>query len=77
MNISLLAKEGSAKSKMIYHEDPKALHVNTLANHCYFVPFGKHQNPFESREESEFFELLNGEWGFTFYESIVDMARSY
>lgn len=77
MNMALLAKEGSAKSKMIYHEDPSNLHINTLPNHCYFIPFGKGQNPFASREESECFELLNGEWGFRYYESIVDLEEDF
>ena len=64
MNIQSISKTGSAKSKMIYHEDLEQLHINTLPNRCYFVPFGKGQNPFESRENSERFELLNGDWGF-------------
>ena len=73
MDMSLIATPGSAKSKMIYHENPEALHINTLENHCYFIPFGKTQDPFSDRENSERFQLLNGEWGFTYFDSIIDM----
>ena len=48
------------------HENPEVLHEGTLENHCYFIPFAKNQNPFESREKSERFELLNGKWDFIY-----------
>ena len=77
MEMSMIARPGSAKSKMIYHENPEMLHVNTLPSHCYFIPFGKTQDPFVDRENSQCFELLNGEWGFTYYESIIDMDSDF
>ncbi|MBQ8780745.1 MAG: DUF4981 domain-containing protein [Oscillospiraceae bacterium] len=77
MDMSLISKKGSAKSMMIYHEDTSALHINTLENHCYFIPFGKTQDPFSDRETSERFELLNGEWSFAYYESIIDMDDDF
>lgn len=77
MNIQSISKAGSAKSKMIYHEDLEQLHINTLPNRCYFVPFGKGQNPFESRENSERFELLNGDWGFRYFASIIDLEDEF
>lgn len=77
MDMSLIARPGSAKSKMIYHENPEALHVNTLPSHCYFIPFGKSQDPFSDRENSQCFELLSGEWGFTYYKSIIDMDSDF
>ena len=77
MNLALIAKEGSAKSKMIYHEDLEKLHINTLPNRCYFVPFAKGQDPFESRENSECFELLNGDWGFRYFDSIIDLEEDF
>ena len=48
MNINQIAKKGSARAEMVYHENPDIFHVNTLENHCYFIPFGKEkaQNPF-------------------------------
>jgi len=77
MNIQSISKAGSAKSKMIYHEDLEQLHINTLPNRCYFVPFGKGQNPFESRENSQRFELLNGDWGFRYFASIIDLEDDF
>ena len=62
---------------MKYHEDPKSLHIGTLPDHCYFIPFSKEQNAFEVRENSERFELLNGEWGFTYYDSIIDLPDDF
>ena len=77
MDISKIAAPGTPKSKMIYHEDPHLLHINTIDKHCYFIPFDKEQDPFAGRESSERFELLNGEWDFRYYESIVDMEDDF
>lgn len=77
MDLSLISKAGTPKNEMIYHENPEALHIGTLTPHRYFIPFGKSQNPFESRYASECMELLNGEWNFTYYDSIVDMPDDF
>ena len=79
MNISQIAKKGSAKAEMIYHENPDVFHVNTLENHCYFIPFGKEkgQDPFGPREKSKRFELLNGKWGFRYYDSLIDLEDDF
>lgn len=77
MDISIISQTGSPKSKMIYHEDPEKLHVNTLEKHCYFIPFGKEQYPFDDRTFSNRFELLNGEWGFRYYDSIIDLEDDF
>lgn len=77
MDISKLAAAGTQKSKMICHEDPQALHINTLDKHCYFIPFGKEQEAFGDRENSDRFCLLNGEWDFRYYESIIDMEDDF
>ncbi|MBR1750224.1 MAG: glycoside hydrolase family 2 [Ruminococcus sp.] len=77
MDISKIAKEGSAKSFMIYHESGETLHYGTLPPHAYFIPFAKGQNCFADRENSDRFELLNGSWGFTYYESIIDMPDDF
>jgi len=77
MNIRQVAKAGSPKSHMVYHENPEVFHVNTMANHCYFIPFAVGQNPFEARENSKVFELLNGQWDFKFYDSIIDLDDDF
>lgn len=73
MDITKIAAPGSPKSAMRFHEDPESLHVNTLPNHCYFIPFATGQDPFAPRECSDKFELLNGMWDFTYYDSIIDL----
>ncbi|MGN0636988.1 MAG: glycoside hydrolase family 2 TIM barrel-domain containing protein [Huintestinicola sp.] len=77
MDISKISAQGSPKSKMIYHEDPFQLHVNTLEKHCYFIPFGAGEDPFDNRENSSRFELLNGEWDLRYYDSIIDMEDDF
>ena len=79
MNISQIAKKGSAKAEMVYHENPDIFHVNTLENHAYFIPFGKEkgQNPFGARGKSNRFELLNGKWGFRYYDSLIDLEDDF
>ena len=77
MRIEEIAAAGSPKSKMIYHENPEMLHVNTLARHSYFIPFAKGQDPFAKREESESLELLNGDWNFRYFDSILDLEDDF
>ncbi|MDY3793187.1 MAG: glycoside hydrolase family 2 TIM barrel-domain containing protein [Oscillospiraceae bacterium] len=71
MDISIISKAGSPKSHMIFHENPEKLHIGTLPNHAYFIPFAKGQNPFAERDKSERIEMLNGEWDFKYYDSII------
>lgn len=77
MDILKIAAPDSQKSKMIFHENPQQLHIGTLDKHCYFIPFAKEQNPFDDREKSNRFELLNGEWDFKYYDSIIDMEDNF
>ena len=77
MDISKISAVDSPKSKMIYHEVPEQLHIGTLEKHCYFIPFGADECPFDSRERSSRFELLNGDWDFRYYDSIIDMEDDF
>ena len=77
MKINEIAAAGSPKSKMIYHENPEMLHMNTLARHSYFIPFAKNQDPFAKREESKSLELLNGDWSFRYFDSILDLEDDF
>ena len=77
MDISKIAAANTPKSKMLYHENPEKLHINTLDKHCYFIPFGKDQNPFENRKNSDRLELLNGQWDFRYYDSIIDLEDNF
>lgn len=77
MDISAISKPGSPKSRMIFHEDPQTLHVGTLGKHCYFIPFAPGGDAFADRENSPRFELLNGDWDFRYYDSIVDLEDDF
>jgi beta-galactosidase len=77
MDISKIAKKGSPKAKMIFHEDPHSLHIGTLPDHAYFIPFAKGQNAFADRKDSQYFLLLNGEWDFSYYDSIIDLPDDF
>ncbi len=77
MNIREISAPGSPRSMMTFHEDPEKLHVGTLPEHCYFIPFAKGQDAFALRGESRFFELLGGEWDFSYYDSIIDMPEDF
>ena len=77
MDISMIAKAGSPKSYMIFHEDPEKLHIGTLPDHAYFIPFAKGQNPFAAKDRSDRVEMLNGQWDFKYYESIIDLDDDF
>ena len=77
MDISSVSVKGSPKSNMRYHEDPHSLHIGTVADHSYFIPFSKNQDPFLKREDSDRFESLNGEWDFNYYDSIIDLEDNF
>lgn len=77
MNIAEIAGVGTPKSNMIYHENTGTLHINTEKRHCYFIPFTKEQDPFQEREASKEFQLLNGEWSFRYYDSIIDLEDDF
>ncbi len=77
MDMKKIAVAGSAKAEMIYHENPEALHIGTLPDHAWFAPFAKGENPFETKDKSSRVEVLNGEWNFKYYESIVDLENNF
>lgn len=60
-----------------YHENPNELHVNTEPNRNYYIPFPTNTNPFDERESSNRFILLNGEWEFKFYSSFLDVEDDF
>ena len=62
--------------KLHYHENPHALHVNTLPERAYFVPHSSRQSAMEGvREKSDRFFSLNGTWSFAYFDSYADCRR--
>ncbi|WP_167958462.1 glycoside hydrolase family 2 TIM barrel-domain containing protein [Anaerosporobacter faecicola] len=47
-----------------YYEDPMSLHVNTMDNRCYYIPYSTCDNEQHSEQI-----LLNGTWDFKLYEN--------
>ena len=61
-----------------YHQNLSTLHVGTLPNHAYFIPHAaRHSAQWLDREESDRLTLLNGDWGFTFYPSPLDLEEDF
>lgn len=59
-----------------YHEDFQHLHVNTLPNRAYYVPFSSAEAACTNeRTQSDRFLLLSGEWHFRYYDSILDIPQ--
>ncbi len=77
MDISSIALYKSPKSHLIYHEDPSSLHIGTMPDHAWFIPFEKGSCPFGRKTDSSRVELLNGDWKFNFYESIIDLEDDF
>ena len=61
-----------------YHENLETLHVGTLPNHAYFIPHSIRESALSLRRtNSDRFLLLNGDWDFTFYNSILDLPEDF
>lgn len=61
-----------------YHQDLNTLHVNTLPNHAYFIPHGSRDSALSMvRTNSNRFQLLSGDWGFTYYKSTLDLEEDF
>ena len=61
-----------------YHADPHALHVNTLPNRAYYVPFSDRDDALlDDRTRSDRFSPLNGQWQFRYFDSVLDLPEDF
>ncbi len=61
-----------------HYENLQVLHENTMPSRAYFIPASRRlEDPVEHREESDRFQLLNGDWKFKFYPSIYDLQEKF
>ncbi|MHB8062183.1 MAG: glycoside hydrolase family 2 TIM barrel-domain containing protein [Ruminiclostridium sp.] len=61
-----------------FFEDPKKLHVNTMDNRAYFIPYPTIDETLsETRTASKRFQLLNGQWSFEYFNSIYDVTEEF
>ena len=60
-----------------YHVNPHALHVNTLPNRAYYIPYSdRHAAMGENRRESDRFLSLSGPWQFKYYDSVMEVPEN-
>lgn len=61
-----------------HYENLSVLHENTMPNRVYYIPASHIMHTLvESREESDRFQLLNGDWKFRYYNSIYDLQENF
>ena len=61
-----------------YHEDLHTLHVNTLPNRAYYVPYSHSDDARRDvRAESDRFMSLNGEWRFRYFDSPLELPDNF
>lgn len=61
-----------------HYENLKVLHENTMPNRSYYIPASKEMfDLVEHRENSDRFQLLNGDWDFRYYSSIYDLQEPF
>ncbi len=61
-----------------YYENPAILHVGTMDNRAYYIPFASREAALEGDgAQSERRMLLSGMWQFRYYSSVVDLPESF
>ena len=61
-----------------HFEDLHTHHVGTTPNRCYFIPASSRMDDLvEHRENSDRFQLLNGDWKFQYCESVRDFQELF
>lgn len=58
-----------------YYENLEMLHENTMSPRAYYIPASVREDDLvENRENSDRFQLLNGEWNFKYFDSIYEVT---
>ena len=61
-----------------YFEDLKTLHVNTEPNRAYYIPASRRMDDLVlHRENSDRFQLLNGDWKFRYWTSVRELMEKF
>ena len=59
-----------------YYEDISHLHVNTLPNRAYFIPYADKASVLaDDRAKSARVTMLTGDWHFGYYNSVLDLPE--
>ncbi len=60
------------------YQNTELLHLNTQPHHAYFIPFHNLESALsKSRNFSKYFISLNGQWDFSFYNSLLDLPDDF
>lgn len=61
-----------------YYENLDSLHVNTMPNRSYYIPYASaEESLMDEREFSDRFTLLNDDWSFRYYDSVYDIKDKF
>lgn len=60
-----------------FFEIPSKSHVNTLDRRAYFVPFKTLEEATNQRNDSSYFQTLNGEWDFHYFKNVRTIQEPY
>ena len=61
-----------------YHLNPHALHINTLPNRAYYIPYSNRYTALrDERRESDRFQLLSGKWKFRYFDSLIHVPDDF
>ena len=61
-----------------HYENLLMQHENTTPNRAYYIPAsGRLDGHAEHRENSDRFQLLNGDWRFRYFESVHEMNETF
>ncbi|NLB89979.1 MAG: beta-galactosidase, partial [Clostridiales bacterium] len=60
-----------------FHENPNTLHVGTLENRSYYIPFSNKKAAMAAvKEASDRYVDLNGEWNFAYFDSFEQVPET-
>lgn len=61
-----------------HYENLRVLHENTMPDRSYYIPTsGRMENLVLEREKSDRIQMLNGEWKFKYYNSVLDLQERF
>ncbi|MBQ2867156.1 MAG: beta-galactosidase, partial [Firmicutes bacterium] len=61
-----------------HYEDLHILHLGTTPNRAYYIPASaQREDLVEHRERSDRFQLLNGDWNFSYCDNIHDFEERF
>ncbi len=61
-----------------FYENPRILHLGTMKDRAYYIPYAcEDEAVFQERNRSSRFQLLNGQWSFKFFDSILDVTEEF